>query len=356
MMAGEWSGVSATVPVDLVSACFSGTNSLCQRSAAGTNLGILYSPGYSAEGISFAGTCSSSSTAPAGINITLTTATPNSNPVAWGISSGSGIVGMTPTSGCNQFSGIAFGFVQSGATQNMTANVAYIGSSTQASGTNPSLTANVVQTGDLVKIAAWCITTCGITSVTLGAQTATCPGGNASGLSSANTGQGFVCYVLTNTNGPLTLTFTPSGSPTHAQVSYIDYSISAQTTIAYDKAAIATCDSSCSEGTTVTTPSITPTSTALLTNFIYTQHHAMVPHSTGTQWVCYEYLGSAETGTCNTTVTINIDDWILRASGSTSSNTDILDSNDPFQSIIAAFDYTSTVSSGSIPRRRFGQW
>ena len=41
---------------------------------------------------------------------------------------------MTPTSGCNQFSGIAFGFVQSGATQNMTANVAYIGSSTQASG------------------------------------------------------------------------------------------------------------------------------------------------------------------------------------------------------------------------------
>jgi hypothetical protein len=213
--------------------------------------------------------------------------------------------------------------------------------STQVTSGSATVTAQIQNVGDLVLLFPWCISTCTISTLTLGAQSATC---DILGSSNASAGQPNICHVIANTSGALTVTFTPGGSPSGWQVAYQDFSLSGQTSVAFDLSATSNCSSGCSEGTTVTLPSITPSVTGeLLANFVTTLNHGSGPHSGSPQWSCYMYLSGANIGTCQMPTTQNDAAWIVRsASGATTANMNILTNNDPYQSLIAAYKFTST--------------
>lgn len=340
---GEASGAVSPF-IDYFQACTS-DGGQCQTNGAGSVVGITYNPGYTSEAIMFGSSCSGNSGTPTSTNITLTTALPNSNPIGWGVSSGTGLVAMTPTPPCDSADGMAIGVVGN-STQNMTANHAFQCASAETTTGSITQTCQVAHSGDLFLAPAWCLSSCTISTFTLGSQNLTCPGGNATGVSDANTGQPTVCYVVTTASGSLTLTFTPGGSPSEYQVIGFDIPISAQSTIAYDKAAFSNCASSCSEGTTITTPSFTASAGEQLFNFTVNQFHTT---GFGGSWGCYVFAEtSTSTDTCFTPTTENGLAWITNSgSGSVSADATIISSDAPFQSIIVGFTQTSTVGGGT---------
>lgn len=341
----EWSG-AASPWVDSINECTS-YPSRCQVNGSATVTGITLNPGFSNEGFHAFASCSGSSGTPTGSTFAYT-ATPNGNPVAWGTTTGTGQIAMIPTSGCNSADGLIVGIVGTSSTQQLTSNQAFQSDSADTTSGSITLTVHVANTGDLFIAALWCISTCGLNTPTLGSQNLTCPAG-AQGVSSSNTGQGFICYVVTTAQGALTLTFNPTGSPTGYQALGFDMPLSGATSIAYDTAALDHCDSSCSEGTTVTTPVLTAGgSKELAVNFVYTQHHATTP---GSPWACNIFNQvSGDIEQCTAVSTVNLVSWIPNASSATiTPSTGILDSNDPFQSIVAAFKYSSTSSTNTNP-------
>jgi len=347
--AEEWSGQNSSPTFDIASGCAAQlTNSICQMANDGTTiLGLRYSPGYSSEGVDFAVTCSGSSGAVTFANLTSTGSdlSAGSNPVGWGISTGTPLTSMKATLACQISSGIAVGVIASGATQQLTSNVNQVGDTALKTSGSATFSLNIQNVGDPIIIEPWCKNTCTIGTLTVGSDTAVCPA-SAQGVSSANTGQGFICYVLSaSASGSKTVTFIPGGSPTQWQVSAQDISLGGQTTASFDKAAVDTCDSGCLEGLAVTTPSITPTKTgSLLFNFVYTAHH--VAGNAGS-WVCYAYVQTGDNDNCQTPTTQNQSSWIINsAAGATAADTTIGTSNDPFQSIILDLSYTSTIPAG----------
>lgn len=347
MAEGEVSG-AGTPYIDTLQECTS-YGFLCQVNGAGSVVGVTHNPGYSSEALMFISSCSGSTGTPTFTNLTSTShAQPNGNTVGWGISSGTSTVAMSPTSACNSADGLGIGVIGAGATQQLTSNQAFQSDSAIATSGSIALTVHVANTGDLFIAPVWCISTCTITTLTLGSQSLTCPSG-AQGVSSANTGKAFLCYVVTNTQGTLTLTFTPGGSPSQYQALGFDMPLSGQTSIAYDTAAVDHCDSGCTEGTNVTTPSLTASGTGeLFVNFVSTEHHAT---GFGGSWGCNIFSQvSGDIETCFAVGTVNAFGWIANASSATvAANATILDNDDPFQSIVAAFKYSSTIAAAATP-------
>jgi hypothetical protein len=354
MAEGEASGVGAPYIDTGMNACTS-YNERCQVNGAATAVGVTYNPGYSSEAVMALSSCSNSSGTPTFTNLTSTSsALPNSNAVGWGISSGASQVAMISTSGCGSADGLIVGVVGSGATQQLTSNQAFQSDAAVKTSGSLTLTVHVANTGDLFVAPLWCLSTCGITTATLGSQNLTCPS-LAQGFSSSFTGQGFLCYVVTNTSGALTLTFTPSGSPSQWQALAYDMPVSGQTSIAFDTAAVDHCDSSCTEGTTITTPSLTASGSGeLFLNFVYTQHHVV---SFNGSWGCNVFSQvSGDILSCFGVTTVNGLGWIANAGSATEApNATVLDSNDPFQSIVAAFKYSST-AGGAVTNSAAPSW
>jgi len=362
----EWSGTNGSPTVDYATGCAEGStfSATCQTNNVNAILGLQYSPGYSSEGVSFGMTCSGSSGNPTFSNLTSTgfdLANTGSNPVGWGTSSGTSQTSMKPTIACGTASGIVVGVLGSGATQQLTSSVGQVCDSVQKTSGSAILTCNIQNIGDPVFAQAWCFTACTVSTLTLGAQNFVCPAGGTS-LSSIDTGQFFSCYILASTSsGSQTVTFTPGGTPSEWQVSVQDVSLSNQNTLSFDTSAIDTgCATGCTYGTypgtsptgpTITTPSITPSTTGeLLVHFIITQHHVTGP---GGSWACYSYqIISTDVQSCQTVTTVNQASWISNSlSGATTADATVLDNNDPFQSGILAFKYTST-AGGSVLRHR----
>jgi len=340
MMEGEWSGTVSPY-VEGPNECTSYA-ARCQVNGAAAVVGIPFNPGYSSEGFQAIASCSGSSGTPTGSTFAFT-GTPNGNPVAWGTTTGTGQIAMIPTSGCGSADGMMVGIIGSGSTQQLTSNQAFQSDSALCTSGACTLTVHVANTGDLFIAPLWCITTCTTGTIALGSQTMTCPSG-ATGVSDANTGQGRVCYVVTNTQGALTLSWTPGGSPTQYQVLGFDMPISGQTTVAYDTAAFSNCASGCSYGSTYTLPSLTAAGSGeLFVSFGYTAHHATTPNS---PWGCYIYNQvSGDIQQCTAVSTVNLFSWISAAGSATeAANFGVLDANDPVGSIVAAFEFSSTVS------------
>jgi len=239
-------------------------------------------------------------------------------------------------------------FIGSGATQQPVANPNNQDYSAQCTTGSCTVTAFVFNVGDLVAVHIWGKNNFGITTLTLGSQTITCPA-STQGTTNANAGQPGICYVIATSAGSKTITFTPSGTPTDFQVAYQDFTVSANTTVAFDKGAISNCVSACSEGTTVALPSVTPTNTgSLLINFVATQSHALAPAGS---WSCYSYIASGETQDCTMVTTKNVAAWILNsAAGATTPQMTILNTNDPYQSSVAVFSLAA--AGGSVVRHR----
>lgn len=340
----ELSGIDATHYLDSFVPCF-GASTRCNENGSAT-IGSFFTPGYSSDFIFYQGNCSGSSSSITASGITLTTAFPNGEPNGQGIVTSTSQISMAMDSACGHGGAYVVALKGSGASQTSTSNLAYQDYTATATSGSLTLTAYAANAGDLMIAIPWCLPTCTISTLSYGSQNFTC---NANGVSDSNTGEGFICSITSVTAaGSATLTFTPGGSPSQYQVLYIDIPLSGQTTIAYDTSAFANCASSCSEGTTITLPSITPTTGDLLLNFINTQHHVTGYTS---PWGCNAYLGSGETLSCFTVSTVNgIGNVLNASSGSTSANATILDSNDPYQSLIAAFKYTSTATGNA--RRR----
>jgi hypothetical protein len=344
MAYGEASG-AGTPYIDNIEECTNYGTTQCQTNGAATSnviVGIPYNPGYSSEALMFIASASATCTAPSFTNLTSTSsAIPNGNSVGWGISSGTSQATMLPVPACGSTDGLAIGVVGAGATQQLTSNQAFQSQETPVTTGSATVTVHVANTGDLFLALPWCITTCTTGTLTLGSQALTCPA-SAQGVSSSVNGQGFICYVITNTSGALTLTFTPGGSPTQWQVLGFDEPLSANTAIAFDTAAFAHCESGCSEGTTVTTPSLTASGTGeLFFNYVFSEFHVT---AFGGSWACYLYgQTSTDTNTCYTATTENGVAWITNAASATEApNATVITSDSPFGSIVAAFKYATT--------------
>lgn len=354
----ELSGIDTVNYRDAFMPCYqAGGTSPCNDGPTGASIGIPYAPSYSNEFIYFQANCQGIATTVTGTGVSLTASFPSGEPNAYGVIASAS--SLTVTSNCNNAPDGAFvlGLKGAGASLSLNGNLAYQDYTAVNTSGNATITAYVANVGDFVGIVPWCLPSCTnpqTSGLTLGSQSATCSA-TASGVSSSNTGQGWICYVLSaNTAGANTITYTPGGSPTQYQLIYQDFVLGGTTAMSHDVDAVAHCDSGCSEGTTVTTPSITPSSTGeLLLNFVTT-----LGHTTGVSgsWGCFAFVGSGDTLDCWPVTTINMPSWILSsASGSTSSSTTILNSNDPFQSIISAFKYSNT-AGGAVTNSAATSW
>lgn len=212
-------------------------------------------------------------------------------------------------------------------------------SNDQSGATSVSLTATVNAVGDLVAITAWCgpEANCTPTSVTLGSQSATEAPVHSTGLD-ANEGEGFIYYILSAAaSGPQTLTFNETGNTSEIQVAYYDFSVSAGCKFAYDTSS----SLGTGTGTTINTPSITPSAAGeLLFNFTWVSEHVT---SVGTPWLCNDYTGSGQSGTCFYTSTVDADAYVLSSSsGSTANNMTNIHTTDTWAAGIVAFAMSSS--------------
>lgn len=344
----ELSGIDATNYLDSFDPCFSAISEVCQGNNVGATIGSQFVPGFSNDFIYYQGNCSASATTVTGTGITLTTGLPNGEPNGQGVVTTNSQI--TIKSNCSGTGGaFILALKGSGATQTSTANLAYQDHSPEATTGSATITGYAANAGDFFMIHAWCLSTCGTGTLSYGSQSATCATG---GGTNANAGENFVCWVNGVTAaGSATVTFTPTGSPTNFQVDYQDWVLSGQTAIAHDTDATpANCASACSEGTTVTTPSITPTTGSLLINAVSTQHHVT---GVSGSWGCFAFMNTGtETNSCQLLTTVNQVAWIQNASsGATAAATTILDTNDPFQSVISSFKFSSTAPSGVVRHR-----
>jgi hypothetical protein len=330
----EISGTDTTTPLDHLAPCTSASNVCLSPSNK-----LTFNPGFSAEAVLFAGNCSASASSFSGTGVTWTSAFPNGEPGADGITSAAGTITGAPDSGCGNAGGMIIGIKGSGATLSCTADVGFFDYSAQGSaGTHPVITANIVKTGDLIALSAWCITTCGAGSITVGSDTAVQT--SVSGTSNANSGQPFLFYDLASSaSGSVTITWTPTGSWTNDQLAYEEFIPSAGCTFSHDV------DSSLGTGTgtAMNTPSITPTTGDILYNFT-----AATTHTTaiGTPWVANDYRLAGETNNQFFITTINSQSYVLSASaGSTSNNQTQLNSN-PWEALITSFKLSGPAAAG----------
>lgn len=334
----EYSGVITTNPLDHASICIASSttgNNAGDCNSAGTPQLLSYHPGFSAEAVVAIFNCQGSATSLTG-STWLNTSFPSGDAGGQLISSGFTVITAAPDSGCSfPSAGIVIGFQGVGSTQQCASDLTYYDYSTQlGSSGNPTITATVNQLGDLIIAAPWCITSCTVTSVTMGTDTLTAT--SVAGNSDATTGQGRLYYKLSSgVSGAQTLTFTPTGTRTGSQVAYYDFTPSAGCTWSHDV------DSSVGSGTgttTATTPSITPTTGDLLFNFTYPSLHVLTVNS---PWLCQFFNISGESGSCFNASTVNAQAYVLSAAGgATANNMSIISGN--YQALLSSFTLTGS--------------
>lgn len=336
--AWEISGTNTTNPVDKLVICTS--PGFCNQPS---NV-LTFNPGFSAEAILYAGNCSGSASSVTATGVTLTTAFPNGEPGGDGITSAAGTITISPDSGCGGVGNTILGVQGAEATQACTWDASYFDYSAAGNSTaHPTISATSTQAGDLIAIAAWCISGCSTGTMAVGSDSATFAA--QTGVSNASTGQPFIAYDVTSAAGPQTITWTPTGTWTQDQIAYYDFVPSQGCTISHDvDATPAICTSSCSSP--ITSPSITPTQGDLLFNFTPVFSHAT---GVGGSWVCNDYTQAGETASCFFVTTVNVSPYILSApSGSTANNVTQLVSTAAWQGIISAFKLTGSGGSATI--------
>src|SRR6185437_14456443 len=263
----DWTGVDTTNTVD--------RRILCLNNLTTTNCEVDFHPAFSSEALMAAYVCSASSSTLGGNVTWVNVMTPNSNPGGDFISSGYGLVSVTPgTAGaCGNNLGMILGLKASGATETCESDISWNQDEAEiGSSGSPSTSAFVNQVGDLIITTPWCITngstTCTVTSPLAGSDTMTDI--TVDGTNSSSTGQGHIYYVLSaSAAGTQTITFTPSGTFLHAQIAYWDYTPSPGCTFSHHT------DFSLGSGTgtAVNLPSFTPTTGDLLFAFAFVSNH-----------------------------------------------------------------------------------
>src|SRR6185437_14789467 len=213
----ELSGIDSTNYLDAFVPCFSAISEVCQGNNAGSTIGSQFIPGWSNEYIFYAGNCSTSATTNTGTGITLTSAFPNGEPNGQGVVTTSSQI--TIKSNCSGNGGAyLLALKGSGSTQNLVANLAYQDHSSEVTTGSATVTAYAANAGDWLIIHPWCLSSCTISTLTYGTQSATC---SAGGGANANAGENYICWIPGHTAaGSAPLTFTPRGSPTHLPVDY----------------------------------------------------------------------------------------------------------------------------------------
>jgi hypothetical protein len=213
-----------------------------------------------------------------------------------------------------------------------------------------SLTANISSVGDLVVITAWCFPPtftgggCTPRGVQMGGQTAvrtTVPGQPDTGTSGTpGSGQGWIYYVLSAAaSGAQTITFTTVETQ-QLQISYMDFKPSAGCKFSHDVDSPRGFGSNV--GTSITSPSITPTAGDLLFNFTWTSSHMVDP--IGSPWVPSIWQPQYSDFLQNS---VNAVVYVLSApSGATANNLNTLHDSDSWQALITSF---SIVPSGTPP-------
>jgi hypothetical protein len=343
----EWSGVNTTTPIDTVVGCgagLAGFNLICPQTPGA----LLFNNGYSSEGIVSTWECSGTATGFTNTGFTGTSnGFPNGNAGEDGVLSSITTITVSPgaSSGC---SGSTVGFIiglqaASGATQSCVWNIGFFDYGTEVTSGNATATADIINIGDTIVIRPWCLSSCTVTSVTVGSQTATQT--SVAGNTGSTAGQPYLYYILSSTqSGLLTVTMNISGTYTDAQVSYAEFPHTANCTVAHD---VDSALGSGSTGTSITSPSITPSAAGeLLFNFTAVESHAT---AIGSPWSCLENYGPGENSSCFDGTTVNAWTYILSgASGATANNVTQLNS-DPWQALLTSFSLTG---SGVVRRRR----
>jgi len=335
----DWTGVDTTNTVD--------RRILCLNNLTTTNCEVDFHPAFSSEALMAAYVCSASSSTLGGNVTWVNVMTPNSNPGGDFISSGNGLVSVTPgTAGaCGNNLGMILGLKASGATETCESDISWNQDEAEiGSSGSPSTSAFVNQVGDLIITTPWCITngstTCTVTSPLAGSDTMTDI--TVDGTNSSSTGQGHIYYVLSaSAAGTQTITFTPSGTFLHAQIAYWDYTPSPGCTFSHHT------DFSLGSGTgtAVNLPSFTPTTGDLLFAFAFVSNHTSSVNSGSFPWACRAFLiGATATQDCTLQNTINASEYMLANPGGTM-NVDFTQlAADPWQVLATSFTL-----SGSSP-------
>jgi hypothetical protein len=331
----EISGYDATTFIADRAACYA-FNVVCNSAA----LALPFTPGYSAEGIFYAGNCTSSASS---MNSGWTAAFPHGEPGAYQIVSSTATVTAAPNSGCGGSAGIIIGVKQSGATQSCTANISYFdyGVAAGSSG-NPTAAATLLRTGDIVTVTVWGINGITVSGVTVGTDTAT---QLVAGVSDANNGQPFIYADLNSAvSGAQTITATISGTRTQSQVTYREWVPTTGCTPSLD---VTVNTGNTGTGTAVNNPSITPTAGDLVLNFTPVESHTTAVNS---PWLCDQYSGSGETANCFFVTTVNAFPYIRSSAGSSTANNLTQLNSSPWQGIMAAIKFAGSGGATTLPQ------
>lgn len=338
----EISGTDTTNPLADFTACTAAAVGPCLQTSQGGTITpkLILNTGFNAEWVAADFECSGSDTGITATGVTLTeNGTPNGNVGADGVLASATTITAVPIASCGGFtnSGAIVGIKGSGATitgngGNGVFNFGYFdyGAMTTTSG-NATVSAQIANVGDLIVVYAWCKSTCTITSVTVGSQTATQT--SVSGSSNSTHGAPFLYYILSSTqSGAVTITMNISGTYTNAQVAYAEYTYTASTTASHDVDSTA----GTGTGTAVNTPSLTPSAAGeLLLFFSAVDQHVTAVNS---PLSCNDFVGTGETGDCSFVSTRNAFGIILSgASGATANNMSETASGDTWQALATSF-------------------
>lgn len=274
-----------------------------------------YNPGFSAEDVLTFYVCSGSGTTTLGGNVTwLHTAAPNGNSFGFFESSAAGTITSTVAAACDStggpgYLGIMLGFKLSGATQGCTSDVNLYGPSTLTTATSQTVTGYVNQTGDLVGVATWCLSTC-TGSATVGTDSTT---QEVAGGSSSVTGQPFIYADLSSgVSGQQTITWS-IGASEQLQVGYYDFTPSEGCHFVFDKNA--TGNDGGSGATAVNYPSITPSQAGeVIYGLNATQYHITAIGSP------FSAFNNVPTDAVGWPSTFNANEYIVNAGSGTQTN------------------------------------
>ena len=332
----EVSGQDTTNFLDKVVPCLS-TGGAC-NDVAGTVTGLVYTPGFSSEAVYFQATCGGSGTTFTGTGATWTNTITSGNPGASAVTSGFGSVNAKIDGGCGGENALIVGIKGAGATQQCSFDIGYHENGTQATTGNPTVAADFTNTGNVILVAGFTVTSASSVAVSDGTDSFT---EGFAGSSSSDTGQVRIDYLLNNTvAGAKTLTATITGAHTIAQIGYQELIPSAQCTPSFDVASTVGTGSS---GSTANTPSITATAGA--TEFMYTSPGSGV-HGNGVNspWSCNDFNS---TSNCQYASSQSIFGWVLSASGSSTANSTPLTGGSTWQAGAISIKLTPPASAAS---------
>lgn len=339
----EFSGVDTSNPIDHLITCHvpsGGAGDICENQANPPKA-ATYSPGFTKEAAVTAWTCSGSSTSFGG-STWLNTDFTSGEATGELITSSIGSITAYVDTGCGNASGTIIGLKGAGSTQSCTWDISgYYNDSTESAGSTVTVAAIANSTSDLLLFFPWCYTDCGVTTLTYGSATPTIF--SAVGATGTTAGQPRVAYLIgPSAVGSATTTFTPSGSPSHAQVAYMGVTPSAGCTITYDSTVGSGTGAVTATGTgsPANTPSFSPASGDFVANFTAVQSHATV---VGSPFSCLSYDSSGGSTSCFTRSTVNSISFVLSSSGTVTNNiSQLTPSGEPWNAILAAFNLTGT--------------